>query len=146
MMDSERDGAEDEVPQPIRSEHETIWQGRIALLVAVAAVGWTAGTLGWQLALVPAVMWVVWLGIVLGLLVRHISIPEFKERNEEGLPQISGTKVVVPKLPWSTRWALANMVAAGMTVMITLVLLGQAQQQSELREKEPKKAASSSGS
>lgn len=110
-------------------------QALLALPIAFGCCGWNAWALGWKLGVVSAVFWLVWFGIVVGFLIRHIALPEFKERNEEGLPYITGNKVLLGVLPWQTRLALASLVATGITIVLTMVLNGQAQQR--LNEKDP---------
>lgn len=104
-------------------------QALVALPIAMGCCVWNGWALGWKLGVVSAAFWVVWFAIVVGFLVRHISIPEFKERNEEGLPYITGNKMVLDVLPWGTRLSLASLVATGITIVLTMVLNGQANQQ-----------------
>jgi hypothetical protein len=104
-------------------------QALLALPIAMGCCGWNAWALGWKLGAVSLAFWFVWFGIVVGLLIRHISVPEFKERNEEGLPYITGNKVILDLLPWGTRLSLAALVATGITIVLTMVLNGQANQQ-----------------
>lgn len=104
-------------------------QALLAVPIAAGCCIWNAWALGWKLGAVSIVFWMVWFAIVIGFLVRHVSIPEFKERNEEGLPYITGNKVVLGVLPWGTRLSMASLVATGITIVLTLVLNGQANQQ-----------------
>lgn len=104
-------------------------QALVALPIAIGCCVWNGWVLGWKLGVVSAAFWVVWFAIVVGFLVRHISIPEFKERNEEGLPYITGNKMILDVLPWGTRLSLASLVATGITIVLTMVLNGQANQQ-----------------
>jgi|GEM_PF-2527430 len=104
-------------------------QALVAFAIALGCCGWNAWALGWKLGMVSAVLWGVWFGIVVGFLVRPISLPEFKDQNEEGLPYISGSKVVLPVLPWGTRLSLGSLVATGVTIVLTIVLNGQAVRQ-----------------
>ena len=103
-------------------------QALLALPIAVGCCSWNAWALGWKLGVVSAAFWLVWFGIVIGFLVRHISVPEFKAQNEEGIPYIAGNKVLVEKLPWETRISLASLVATGVVIVLTMVLHGQANQ------------------
>jgi|694.fasta_scaffold127497_3 hypothetical protein len=105
-------------------------QALVAFAIALGCCVWNAWALGWKLGIVSAVLWGVWFAIVVGFLVRPISLPEFKDQNEEGLPYISGSKVVLPVLPWATRLSLGSLVATGITIVLTIVLHGQAVQQS----------------
>lgn len=104
-------------------------QALVAFAIAMGCCGWNAWALGWKLGIVSAVLWGVWFGIVVGFLVRPISLPEFKDQSEEGLPYISGNKVVLPVLPWATRLSLGSLVATGITIVLTIVLHGQSVQQ-----------------
>lgn len=104
-------------------------QALVALPIAIGCCVWNGWALGWKLGVVSAAFWLVWFAIVVGFLVRHISIPEFKERNEEGLPYITGNKLILDVLPWGTRLSLASLVATGITIVLTMVLNGQANQQ-----------------
>jgi len=109
-------------------------QGAIASGIIVICWGVNYWQLGWKVAAVSAVLTLIWFAIVVGLLVRQIAIPDFKGRNEEGLPHITGNRVILGTLPWASRLALAALVACGLTLIVSMVLHGQAGQQTSIEQ------------
>ena len=115
--------SEEQTPatQPTFDGRWTILGSIVTLIASWCLIAWQHGP-GLLMVMIP--LSGLWFLLSMILLSRAIHAPKFARSTDDGLPVIVDKQVVVPKLVWSERWAMALLVSAAFSMIAAMVLQG----------------------